>query len=248
MSTVGTTRWGAQRGGRLTAIERAGMILALASRRLAARFARRGDVVVSFAETSIALPDTALTRDALAHCESECAPAIFNHSVRCYAWGVLLAEAKTLRFDREALAVAALLHDVELGRTERRDGFSCTCFACAGAEGARKFLRRQAVSADQCDLICDAIALHLNPAVPLSAGAEAHLLNAGAALDVVGAGLTALHPDDRARVLAAYPRNGFKRTMRAAMERERAAAPDTRAALLMKLGFAAMIESAPFDS
>lgn len=248
MSTFGTTRWGLRRGGRLTAIERARVIIALVSRRLAASFAGPGTTMARFDEASTALPDSSLTRDALAHAESECAPAIFNHSVRCYAWGALLAEARSLRFDRETLAVAALLHDIELGRTERRDALACACFACAGALAARRYLQRQAVAPKQGDLICDAIALHLNPYVPPAAGAEAHLLNAGAALDVVGAGLSALHADDRARVLAAYPRIGFKRTMCAAMERECAAGPETRAGLLMRLGFASMIAAAPFDS
>jgi hypothetical protein len=47
-----------------------------------------------------------------------------------------------------------------------------------------------------------------------------------------------------ATVLAAYPRRGFAVWMRAAMRQERTAAPRTRAALLMRLGFGAMISRA----
>jgi hypothetical protein len=224
------------------------MILALIGRRLSESLARRADQSMQLSEISIALPDSALSRAALNHCVEQCNASVVNHSLRCYAWGVLLGAREGRRFDHEALAVASLLHDVELGRTERRADFACTCFACAGAEGARVFLAAQAAAVPLTDVVSDAIALHLNPYVPPGAGVEAHLLNAGAALDVVGAASSNLAPQDRTRVLDAYPRLGFKAHMVEAMGRERAAAPDTRAGLLMRLGLRAMIASAPFDS
>jgi len=247
MTRFGAVAWSARRGGRLSAIERAGLVAALIGRRLRLRLARRDVSAPRLADVAIALPDSAVTRAALKHCVSECTPSIVNHSLRCYAWGALLAAQQAWAFDHEAFAVAALLHDIELGRTERRAHYSCTCFACAGAEGARAFLNTQQITAAQVELICDAIALHLNAHVPLDAGVEAHLLNASAALDVVGAALSTLHPDDRKRVLAAYPRLAFKHDIRAAMRREQSATPETRAALLMRLGFAALTKSAPFD-
>lgn len=247
MSRFGSEAWGARRGGRLTADEQAGLFLGLLGRRVSARFARRRGVAAPLADIDISLPDSGLTRAALVHCVAECPPAIVNHSLRCFAWGTLLGERDNRRFDREALAVAALLHDVELGRTARRARFGCTCFACAGAEGARVFLTGRAASASMVDLVCDAIALHLNPHVPIEAGAEAHLLNAAAGLDVVGAGLSGLHPDDRGRVLARHPKSGFKTLMIEAMGREHARAPQTRAGLLVRLGFRTLIARAPFD-
>lgn len=247
MSRFGTSAWGTQRGGRLTASERAGMILALVGRRMRAYFARHDGEAARLSDITIALPDSALSRAALDHCLDQCEPSVVNHSLRCYAWGILLGAHENRRFDREALAVASLLHDVELGRTERRAAFACTCFACAGAEGARVFLTARTAPASLTDVVSDAIALHLNPYVPPSAGVEAHLLNASAALDVVGAGSSTLHPEDRTRVIDAHPRLGFKTQMIEAMGREHAAARETRAGLLMGLGFGAMIAAAPFD-
>lgn len=247
MNRFGGTKWGARRGGRLTALERAAMIFALVRRRVAARLRQTDPPAMRLIGTDISLPDSRLTRDALALCESECAPEIFSHSLRCFAWGCLLADHRSLRFDREAFAVASLLHDIELGRTDRRDKFSCVCFACAGAEGASRLLMFRDVSGDRSDLICDAIAMHLNAEVPPHLGIEAHLLNAAAALDVVGAGLRSIPLTDREYVLAAHPREGFKRAMLDAMKRERERAPDTRAGLLMWLGFGKLIAEAPFS-
>jgi hypothetical protein len=245
MSRFGTSGWCARRGGRLTTGERAAMTLTLLGRRIQARFFRSRRDAASLSEVSFALPDSSLSRAALDHCVNQCDASIVNHSLRCYAWGVLLGASENRRFDREALAVASLLHDVELGRTERRAAFACTCFAGAGAKGAGIFLAEQKAPAPLVGIVCEAISLHLNPRVPPSMGVEAHLLNAGAALDVVGAGSGALHPSDRARVFDAYPFLSFKTDMVAAMDRERKAAPGTRAEFLMRLGFGAMIARAP---
>lgn len=247
MSRFGSVAWSGRRGGRLTATEQAGVFLGLLGRRVGARLARHGGAAAHLGETDIALPDSVLTRAALEHCVAECPPEIVNHSLRCFAWGTLLGRRESQSFDHETLAVAALLHDVELGRTDRRAGFACTCFACAGAEGARRFLAGRMAPPLMIDRVCDAIALHLNPEVSPASGDEAHLLNAAAALDVAGAGLSGLHPEDRARVIARYPRLGFKSTMIEAMGREHAAAPDTRAGLLVGLGFRRLIARAPFD-
>jgi len=246
MSRFGDTAWARRRGGRLTAPERLGFLTALLGKQLRARL---GGPPTGPArpDLDLALPDSRLVRDALEHCEAECAPDIVAHSLRCFAWGVLLADRRGVRFDREALATAALLHDVELGRTERRDRSVCVCFACAGAEHARAFLEARQVEPARVERVCDAIARHINPEVALQPFAESHLLNAAAALDVVGAAARALAPADRARVLAAWPRGDFRRTMQAAMRREQAAAPDTRAGLLMQLGFARLMARAPFD-
>jgi hypothetical protein len=247
MNRFGGTAWGARRGGRLKALERAAMTFALVRRRVAARFGRIDAPDLCSNQTNIALPDSRLTRDALALSESECVPAVFNHSLRCFALGCLLADRKSLRFDRESFAVAALLHDVELGRTDRRDGFACVCFACAGAERARRFLKSQEVDARRSDLICEAIAMHLNAEVHPRLGTEAYLLNAAAALDVVGAGLRSIHLTDREHVLTNNPREGFERAMLDAMKRERDSAPNTRAGLQMWFGFGKMIAEAPLS-
>lgn len=246
MSRFGDPAWARRRGGRLTAPERLGVLTALVGKQLRARL-RTEPAAPARPDLDLALPDSRLVREALDHCEAECAPDIVAHSLRCFAWGVLLADRRQVRFDREALATAALLHDIELGRTERRDRFACVCFACAGAEHARSFLEARAADPDRVTRVCDAIARHLNPHVPLKPYAESHLLNAAAALDVVGAGARALAPADRARVLEKWPRSGFRRTMQAAMRREQIAGPTTRAGVLMQLGFGRLIARAPFD-
>ena len=242
--------WARKRGGKLTRWETALFALDIAVlrvKRLVSPRRQTTSLRVGQEDAIAALPDSALVKAVLDECSTSCSPAIVGHSCRTYAWGALLGTGQQLNFDREALAVAALLHDIELGHTESRPAASCTCFACAGAMRAERFALDHGRSADWATLIGDAIAMHLDPIVPPSRGTEAHLLQAGAAMDVIGAGLSRLPKEWRIRVLSRYPRTGFKTEVSVSLEREAGFAPKTRAGLLMSVGFGNMIAAAPFS-
>lgn len=87
-----------------------------------------------------------------------------------------------------------------------------------------------------------------SPGIGLSAGPVAHLLSAGAAVDVVGLRAWDLPDDTLTAALRAYPRADFKAAFTAAFRREAARVPHGRARFLHSYGaFAAAIRFAPFD-
>ena len=197
---------------------------------------------------AIMLPDSSAALSASAHAQALCKPWLFQHCLRTYAWAALLAQTDRIRFDRELLFVACALHD--LGLSEMRDGHAsdCACFAVEGAREARRFCaERIGWDNERCDRLAEAIALHLNVSVGLKHGPEAHLLNAGAAFDVVGLRWREIAENARRTVLSVHPRLDFKTGMIAQMKSQARNRPDSRAALLVKLGFCNMIRDAPFE-
>lgn len=245
---IGTTDWISKTGGNLSALERARLIAKIVALRIKSRLtaATERHSADRIGEIWKALPDSNVVRLALAECEESCSPAIFHHSCRTYFWAVGLAQHDSVRFDPEELALAALLHDLELGKTQDRNSRACLCFAGAGAATADQWMRQQDVAEPRRDAITQAIALHLNPGVPLSYGAAAHLLNLGATADVVGARMQLIPSSHQEKVLSLHPRCDFKREMQLHMQAERTLAPKTRAGFLMDIGFRRMIAAAPF--
>ncbi len=51
----------------------------------------------------------------------------------------------------------------------------------------------------------------------------------------------------REKVLTSHPRSDFKQEMKRHMQAERLATPNTRASFLMTIGFAKLVDNAPFD-
>jgi HD superfamily phosphodiesterase len=109
---------------------------------------------MDFAE--IKVPDTALVRDAIDLTRSLLEPFLFNHVMRSWLFGIVLAESAVIAPDAELLAVAAILHD--LGLTERYNGENR--FEVDGANAAREFLKDRGISAQPTQVVWDAIALH----------------------------------------------------------------------------------------
>jgi HD superfamily phosphodiesterase len=111
----------------------------------------------------IKVPDTILVRDAIDLSRSLLEPSLFNHVMRSWLFGVLLSEGAELAPDAELLAVAAVLHD--LGLTNRYTAENR--FEVDGANAARAFLKDRDISAQQTQLVWDAIALHTTPTLAL---------------------------------------------------------------------------------
>src|SRR5258707_7981294 len=82
------------------------------------RSERRERTNMDFA--GVKVPDTALVRDAIDLSRSLLEPFLFNHVMRSWLFGIVLAESAAIAPDAELLAVAAILHD--LGLTERHNG------------------------------------------------------------------------------------------------------------------------------
>jgi HD domain-containing protein len=155
----------------------------------------------------IAIPDTALVREATDFIRSAEDDVLFHHSRRAFLFGALHGHRLGLQPDLELLYVAAMFHDVGL---TPRYGTSTQRFELDGADAARDFLMRYGVDQSEADKVWLGIALHTTPEVPARLGPEIGLLIAGVATDVVGANREALSSNAIDAVTAAHPRPDFK--------------------------------------
>lgn len=193
---------------------------------------------------AIGLPDSRVAVQASELTSALSEPWLFNHCMRTYLWGAMLAQVNDLKFDKELFFTASVLHDLGLTNAHQCQGASCSCFAVEGARAARRFVSTQGWSNQRCDQLAEAISLHLNVRVGLGHGAEAHLLHAGAALDVIGARARQLDADAIRHVLGAYPKLSFKTDMAEAMKTQARVRPESRAAFLVGLGFIGLLRAA----
>jgi len=155
----------------------------------------------------IKVVDTPLVRDAIELARNSSEPYLFNHAMRSWLFGVLIAEAAKPAPDPELLAVSAVLHD--LGITDHYSAQER--FEVDGANAARSFLKERGIPAHQIQLVWDAIALHTTRSIALHKEPEVALTHSGIAVDVIGAGLD-LIPQDRVRaILAEFPRLSMKK-------------------------------------
>ncbi|GAA5181264.1 hypothetical protein GCM10025771_27800 [Niveibacterium umoris] len=198
-----------------------------------------------------ALDSIAPPWDALAQISSGAAARLqpqwlTNHGWRTYAWGALLALNADLQYDRGLLFAACQLHD--LGLTSHDAHPVTECFTLRSARLARSILKQACASADEISRVEEAIILHMNLDVSIEQGVEAHLLQAGAGLDVVGLRFNEVPPTLRDAVLEKYPRLGFKGHICRCMSHEARAAPNSRAGLFVRrLGFLDLVAASPFD-
>jgi len=136
----------------------------------------------------------------------EASPAyLFNHATRTYLFGSLIGKAEKMRFDEELLYLACILHD--LGLTDKYA--AALPFEIAGAEAAKSFLIKQGLAEPKAEIVWDGIAMHPS-AIGSFKRPEIALVGAGAGADVTGGGLNEVTDAQKAEVIAAFPRLGFK--------------------------------------
>lgn len=242
---LGTLTWAARTGGRLRLRDRALLVRDGVRARLAVR--RRRPAVIGGAElrelARRPLPSGPLIAIAESACRDISEPWLVEHCLRTFVWGDLLAVIDGAAVDRDALFLAALLHD--LGLTAAHAPAPGGCFAVVGAERAMAVLRAAGASADLTARVGAAICLHLNPVIAPEHGAVAHYLQAGASADVIGARQRELAPC-RDEVLAAHPRHGATRSLAAVIRAQGERSPATRSGWLCANGFVGLVERAPF--
>ncbi len=167
---------------------------------------------------------------------------LFSHSVRTYCWGAAIAARQGWTFDRRLFWTASLMHDVGLTRIPR----NTSCFEVAGAETARRFLRRNGLSAPEADQVALAIVLHMQPSVALADGLESVLLDRATSLDVRGEGYPLVEAV-RTEVVRGFPRRAFDRRFLDAIAREAAIRPTCQSAwLLNDTGLAGSMARSPW--
>jgi hypothetical protein len=248
--TVGTAAWVHHNDGCLTSAERRALLWPLARTHVANVVGRlrlglglHPGRRAYLPAARLVPPNTALTRTARACAIEVLTVPLLNHSFRAYRFGRALGELEGLDVDEELLFAAAMLHDTGLVAPP-----ASADFTLASSRFARQVADQVGLSRAATDTLETAITMHHSPGVTLSAGPEAYLLSAGAAVDVVGLRAWDL-PDGALReAVDLYPRADFKQVFTAAFRQEAARVPDGRARFLHRYGaFAAAIKFAPFD-
>lgn len=254
LSDVGTLAWGRRTNGRLSRFDRAELLrqsmllqLRLLPVKLRRRFGLSSKRLAHLDPSRVQVPDSGVARRAEQLLQESSPGHLVNHCHRSYLWAAMLAQHDNIRHDTELLYVACLLHD--LGLADQRSAVyqQSHCFALDGAMMASDVAHDAGWPASRGYRLAEAISLHLNPVVSLSHGAEAHLLSAGAALDVAGLRKWDIAPATVEGVLQRYPRQQFKQELDSLMRAQVASRPCCRMHFFYdKLQFGHVIRRAPF--
>ena len=149
------------------------------------------------------IPDSALVREATQLVRDTESELLFLHSMRVYAWAALSGQRQNLAFDPELLYVGAMFHDIGLTGRYRE---STLRFEVDGANAAGEFLRSHGIAERDIEKVWSAIAFHTTPGIPQFMHPEAALLHAAAGMDVAGRSFDQFTEEERAAVVAAWPR------------------------------------------
>jgi hypothetical protein len=180
-------------------------------------------------------PDTSAAREAEQYLREVSSEPMVNHSVRTYYFSGIVYDLSGVKqsIDREALYVAALLHDVGLFQTS--PPATEHCFTVGGAREARRIAKDAGWDEARQDSVAVAITANLNAFVPISEfGLEAHFMRVGGLVEVI-AQEWKVHPENLAEILGRYPRDGFTDEALRLVQREVKQNPSGRFACLNPL-------------
>jgi hypothetical protein len=147
-------------------------------------------------------PHTPAAVAALSVATRFCSPALLNHCVRSYLWGVRYGATRGIAFDDELYYVAALLHDV--GLTEAFDSHRMA-FEEAGGSLGWVFGVAAGWSTERAARVEEIIVLHMREDVSADVDPEAHVLQVATSWEIVGRRPELFPPDARTETLARYP-------------------------------------------
>jgi hypothetical protein len=193
-------------------------------------------------------PDSQLARAAEERVRDSSHPGLYAHCMRTWLFATLFADRDRLEHDPEPLYLACALHDLGLTDAHDRRDPSAECFAVEGARAAHRLLCAGGESEERARVVAEAITLHLNITVPARLGAEAHLLNKGAWLDVAGRSAYRLPNDTLRAIVRRWPRDQLAESLFAANAAQARARPRSRAAFILGLpGAARVVAANPLD-
>jgi hypothetical protein len=166
--------------------------------------------IIGTSIAGVAIPDSALAREATEFVRDASTPLLFNHSRRVFLWASLHGQRLSLEYDAELLYIGAMFHDVGLLEGHRSHDER---FEIDGANAARAFLERHGLSEDQVMTVWLSIALHTTRQVPNYLQPEVRLVALGVQYDIHGSPFDTLTAKQRDPVLAAHPRTNFNTGM-----------------------------------
>ncbi len=154
----------------------------------------------------IIAPDSELTRKAASLVKRVHSKALLNHVHRTWWFADFLGKQRGLKYDREAVYLAALMHD--LGLTD--EFCADQRFEVDGADAASRFLLDNGYADTKAQLVWDAIALHSSAGIADRKQPEIALIFMGAHVDVMGLFIEEITPSLIDDTLQLYPRIGMK--------------------------------------
>ncbi|OCT52468.1 metal dependent phosphohydrolase [Cladophialophora carrionii] len=175
----------------------------------------------------VTVPDTPLISKALDYTRQYSTPDTYNHIVRSFLLGFIIADKVLPDRDREAHALAAIMHDLgfPLGHPPNSDIITTDKrFEVDGANAARRFLQREAPAEEwdkhRLQLVWDSIALHTIGSIVFEKEAEVQACSYGIWADFQGpdrvpGGL--LTWDEYNAVVKEYPRLDLMKGLKANM-------------------------------
>ena len=154
----------------------------------------------------IIAPDSDLARKAAALAEQAHSEVLLNHVHRTWWFAEFLGRKREMKYDRELLYVASLLHDLGLSASHAAD----KRFEVDGADAASRFLLANDYPKSKAEIVWDAIALHALADIADRRQSEVALVHFGAHVDVMGLRMEEITPSLIDDTLALYPRIGMK--------------------------------------
>jgi HD domain len=158
----------------------------------------------------IRLPDTLLAQAAVDLARAASPAFLFNHCMRTYLFGAMLAEVNKVSYDQEMVFVAAALHDLGLTSLYATPDHA---FEVDGANAAKEFLTSRGVTEARAELVWNAIALHTSALVDHQAP-QVGLVGSGAGADVFASQLGLLRRERIHAVVKSFPRGSFNTEFR----------------------------------
>jgi HD domain len=168
-------------------------------------------------------PDSELARKAAALAERAHTKVLLNHVHRTWWFGEFIGKKRGMKYDRELVYIASMLHD--LGLSEEH--FADKRFEVDGADAASKFLHAHDYPKAKTNVVWDAIALHSSADIADRREPEVALVHFGAFLDVMGLRKDEASPQLIDDTIALYPRLGFKKAFTEALAENARRKPHT---------------------
>jgi len=154
----------------------------------------------------IIAPDSDLARKAAGFAKQAHSEVLLNHVHRTWWFAEILGQKRGMKYDRELLYVASLLHDLGLSASHAAD----KRFEVDGADAASRFLLANDYPTSKAEIVWDAIALHALADIADRKQSEVALVHFGAHVDVMGLRMEEITPSLIDDTLALYPRIGMK--------------------------------------
>ena len=252
LGEIGTLAWTRRTNGLLSRPERVRYVAAAvreqaraAAPLLAFRLGRGARRQATIDEDALRIPDSSIARDAVDACTAAQPRMIIEHNYRSFIFARALASLAGVAHDEELLFVATMFHDAGVMQVDRSAGGRC--FTLAGAAAAESHGAQAGWPAQRCAKAAEAITLHLNPAVPVEQGTEAHLMHDGVLLDAVGLRAWQIRAEAIERVRARHPRLRFSQDGGRLLAEQAKGIPACRTAAALGAGFGLALRLGPWQ-